>query len=104
MTLEGGRCPTCGTSHWPFRYACRNDATALERVVLSGRGSLYSWTTVRVGPSGFDAPYALGFVVLEEGPRVLAKLPGASPGGLAVGAPYTVVVDADGDLSATAAD
>lgn len=73
--LSGGRCPACGACAYPRRHACRLDGTPLEAHELSGRGTLQAFTTIRVAPAGFEPPYLLGFVVLEEGPRVLVQLP-----------------------------
>jgi uncharacterized OB-fold protein len=41
---------------------------------LAGTGTLYSFTTIHVGANGFEAPYAIGFVDIEEGLRVVAQL------------------------------
>jgi uncharacterized OB-fold protein len=41
---------------------------------LAGTGALYSFTTIHVGGNGFDAPYAIGFVDIDEGLRVVAQL------------------------------
>jgi uncharacterized OB-fold protein len=42
----------------------------------SGRGSLYSYVISHRAPpgSGFEAPYAIAVVELEEGPRMLTNL------------------------------
>lgn len=54
--------------------ACRACGAPLDAVPLSGRATLHSWTTVRVAPSGFKAPYMLGYAVMEEGPRLLVRI------------------------------
>ncbi len=43
---------------------------------LSGKGIVFSWTTVFEAPEGFDeqAPYDLALVKLDEGPLVIAQL------------------------------
>ena len=43
---------------------------------MSRQGSLYSYTIVRVPPSGWkgDVPYALGQVELPEGPQVVSEI------------------------------
>jgi uncharacterized OB-fold protein len=46
----------------------------MVEVALSNQGRLYSWTIVRVAGPGFATPYALGYVDLPEGVRVLAQL------------------------------
>ncbi|GAB4109642.1 MAG: Zn-ribbon domain-containing OB-fold protein [Roseiflexaceae bacterium] len=44
--------------------------------VLSGRGTIYSFTIVRQPPEGYDmqSPYVLAMVQLAEGPMVTAQL------------------------------
>ena len=48
----------------------------LEPVELCKKGILYSYTVVRVPPSGWPGkvPYVLGQVELPEGPQVLAEV------------------------------
>jgi uncharacterized OB-fold protein len=71
------RCRACGDAFRPARTfcpACGSDA--IEREPLASRGKLFTWTTIEVGgvsPLG-PAPYVLGFVDLDDGPRVLALL------------------------------
>jgi hypothetical protein len=48
----------------------------LKPVEFSARGSLFSYTTIRVPPPGWPGPvpYILGEVELPEGPHVLAEV------------------------------
>ena len=50
----------------------------IEWVELSGKGSLYSWTTMYAVPAAFqfEAPYRVCVVDLEEGIRVTTRLLG----------------------------
>ncbi|HEY1651517.1 MAG TPA: OB-fold domain-containing protein [Acidimicrobiales bacterium] len=43
-------------------------------VDLPREGVVYSWTVVRVAPAGFSTPYALSYVDLPGGVRVLAQI------------------------------
>jgi uncharacterized OB-fold protein len=47
-----------------------------EAVTFSGRGTVYSYTTVLSAPEGFadQAPYSIALVELDEGPLVTAQL------------------------------
>jgi len=47
---------------------------ALDVVEFSGEGVVRTFTVVRVPPEGFEAPYVLGLVELEEGPWLLGRL------------------------------
>ena len=77
--LHGRRCGECG------RLSVENGATCpfcgnagADRVPLSGRGRLLSWTVIRVAPARYaeDAPYSIGLLELEEGPRLTARVEG----------------------------
>lgn len=87
-TLVGMRCLDCGVYVFGpavFCQACSSER--LEAVDLSRRGTLYSYTIVRVPPDGWpgDVPYALGEVELEEGPHILAEVVGIAHDELRVG-------------------
>jgi uncharacterized OB-fold protein len=40
---------------------------------LSAHGSVEAWTTVRVAAAGFQPPYRIGYVKLDDGPRLLTR-------------------------------
>ncbi len=50
-------------------------------IEFSGRGTIYSHTTVFQAPSGFEkyAPYPIAIIKLDEGPRVTAQLTDPDP-------------------------
>lgn len=67
--LVGSRCPTCGARHFPARAHCPDDMAETETVNLGGSGTLYSATVVRTKPPfGLPAPYAVGYVDLDDHP------------------------------------
>jgi len=43
---------------------------------FSGKGTVYSFTTVQDAPAGFEeqAPYVLALIKLDEGPTITAQL------------------------------
>jgi len=53
-----------------------NESGDVELVPLSGKGTVYSFTTVTTPPAEFEpfAPYMLALVQLDEGPIVTAQL------------------------------
>lgn len=53
---------------------------------LSGKGIVYSFTTVQDVPAGFEdqAPYVMALVRLDEGPMVTAQMTDID-GGIAIG-------------------
>ena len=72
------RCADCGHHQFyprPFCLACQSDR--VEWVNASGRGTIYSLTTVRIQISpDFTPPYRVAIVRLEEGPQLLATIVG----------------------------
>ena len=69
-----GRGPFC-----PFTQLSPHDWNeSVEWVELSGKGKLYSWTTMHAVPAvfQFEAPYRVCVVDLEEGIRVTTRLLG----------------------------
>ncbi len=47
-----------------------------EQFTFTGKGEIYSFTTLQETPEGFDeqAPYVLALVKLDEGPIITAQL------------------------------
>ena len=73
------RCARCARLSFPPRNLCRDCwSTDLHWQTLLPRGRLYSFTRVHVVPNAFrgDAPYAIGIVDLEQGPRLMCRLIG----------------------------
>ncbi|MEM0359381.1 MAG: Zn-ribbon domain-containing OB-fold protein [Candidatus Hadarchaeales archaeon] len=77
-TLIGTKCGHCEKIFFPPRAICPNCRRVghLEPFKLSGRGRVYSFTTVYAGPRDFkdQIPYVLAIIELEEGPRVMAQI------------------------------
>ena len=77
--LVGGRCTACGSSSFPKAAVC-TDCLALDIATtqLPREGVLYSYSVVHQAPKGWTVPYALGYVDLPDGIRVLAHIAGAA--------------------------
>jgi hypothetical protein len=62
-------------------------------VRFSGRGEVYSYTTVHSAPEGFDhyLPYMVALVQLEEGPMVTTQLTDVDPEDVEIGMPVEMV-------------
>ena len=78
--LRSTRCRVCEVFSFPPRNLCRACwSRDLDWVDLPVRGVLYSFTRVHVVPAAFaaDAPYAIGVVDLDDGPRLMCRLIGA---------------------------
>jgi len=87
--LSGRRCAACKRLWLDAAPACPAcGAPGGETVQLSGSGRLISWTTIRVPPARYaaEAPYVVGLVALDEGPRLTARLD-TDPEALTAGLP-----------------
>src|SRR5258707_3762679 len=76
-TLTGERCPSCGKHIFPPRDVCPECvAEAKTLFQFSGKGEVYSFTTIQDAPAGFEeqAPYVLAIIKLDEGPMLTAQL------------------------------
>ena len=65
------KCTACGQAHHYPRTICPfcfSDKT--EWVEASGKGTIYSYSVMRRAP----VPYAIGYVTLAEGPRMLTNI------------------------------
>jgi uncharacterized OB-fold protein len=75
--ILGGCCAACGALSYPRPKIC---ASCLSEDVaeqpLATHGTLYTWTLVHQSRPGWPAPYALAYVDLDDGVRVLGPFDG----------------------------
>ena len=101
--LVGEVCPHCQVKIFPPRDICPDcGQEARETFKFSGRGEVYSFTTVCEAPAGFEenAPYTVALIKLEEGPMVTAQLTDLGESQSAIGMPVEMVtrkLRSDGD-------
>jgi hypothetical protein len=101
--LEGEVCEHCGVKIFPPRDICPDcHRPAKKPYTLSGRGEVYTFSTVYSAPEGFEAytPYTVALVKLEEGPMVTAQLTDVMPDDVKIGMPVEMVtrrIRAQGD-------
>lgn len=84
--LRLSSCPDCGlVFHYP-RALCPDCFADTGWTVSSGRGEVYSYSVARrmSGWPEADLPMVLGYVELEEGPRMMTTIL-ADPGDVTVG-------------------
>lgn len=102
-SLVGEVCPHCEAKLFPPRDVCPEcGQEARELYTFSGRGQVYSYTTVYDAPAGYEhnAPYMVALVKLEEGPIVTAQLTDLGGQAVEIGAPVEMVtrrIRSDGD-------
>ena len=92
--LEGEECPHCSAKIFPPRDVCPEcHQPAKEPYTFSGRGAVYTFSTVYHAPQGFEdyAPYTVALVQLEEGPMITAQLTDVRPEQVQIGMPVEMV-------------
>jgi len=103
-SLMGSRCADCAELYFPRARGCtRCSGTELVDTSLGGTGRLWSWTVQGFEPkapfdgtssaAGFE-PYGVGYVELEYGLKVEARLTVAGPARLHIGMPMRLTLDA----------
>ena len=101
--LVGEVCPHCEAKLFPPRDICPEcGGEAKSLYTFSGRGEVYSHTTVQDAPAGFEenAPYTVALVKLEEGPLITAQLTDLGEEAVEIGTPVEMVtrrLRTDGD-------
>lgn len=92
--LVGEVCEGCGARIFPPRDMCPEcEAPAKTPFTFSGRGQVYSYSTVYHPPRGFEefAPYTVALVKLEEGPMLTAQLTDVDADDVHIGMPVEMV-------------
>ena len=82
------RCTSCDAHYFPprpFCPDCLSDDVTWEAV--SGRGTLHTYVINHRPAPGFEAPYAIAVVQLDEGPRMMSNIVGVEQ------APEALVLD-----------
>jgi uncharacterized OB-fold protein len=86
--LEVGKCRGCGKAFFPPRMVCDQcGSREFETVRAKDEGTILTHTVIRVPPSELsdEAPYAVGIVELDEGPRITTQIADCDFDELAVG-------------------
>ena len=79
------KCLACAGHVFYPRVVCpRCGSNRLEWVAPSGRGIVYSATTVRRKPEA-GGDYNVSLIDLEEGPRLMSRVDGIAPAQVAIG-------------------
>ena len=92
--LVGEVCPSCQHKIFPPRDICPDCGDeARTTYQFSGRGEVYSFTTVRNAPTGFEeaAPYTVALIKLDEGPMLTAQLTDMGEKPVEIGMPVEMV-------------
>lgn len=91
--LFGSKCKKCGDYGFPPRKICKKCLSEeVEKVELSGRGVIHSSAVVVNAPLGFEGPYGIAYIDLEEGPRLFAQLASSNPEEIKPGTEVEMVI------------
>ena len=93
-SLVGEVCPHCDHKIFPPRDVCPNCGDeAKTQYAFSGKGEVYSFTTIYEAPSGFEAntPYTVALIKLEVGPMLTAQLTDLGDEPVEIGMPVEMV-------------
>jgi len=94
LALVGEICPHCEEKIFPPRDVCPHCGNeAKTQFTFSGRGTVFSFTTITEAPAGFEqsAPYTVALVKLEEGPVITAQLTDLDNRPVEIGMPVEMV-------------
>jgi len=75
---------------WPRSMSPLSHSFDTEWEEHSGEGTIYSWTVMRKSPTG---PFALGYLELDDGPRVYVRFRDGVIDGLEIGKRAKIVFD-----------
>ena len=81
------RCTTCKKAHFYPRALCPFCFGDCEWEAASGKGTVYSYSTMKRG----EAPYSIAYVTLAEGPTMLTNIVNCDFDKLHIGQPVAVV-------------
>jgi uncharacterized OB-fold protein len=92
-------CDRCGASFFTPQVCCPSCLSEQWSWVQSaGRGAVYSATVCHRAPEpGFDVPYVLAIVDLDEGWDMLSNVVGCAPAEVAIGMRVRVAWESLGD-------
>jgi uncharacterized OB-fold protein len=93
-SLRAEVCNECGNTIFPPRDVCPYCAEQKQTWTnLSGRGEVYSYTTMYSAPTAFEeyTPYTVALVKLAEGPLITAQLTDVDTEEVAIGMPVEMV-------------
>lgn len=86
--LQAGKCKKCGKLFMPPRLICDAcKSREFDTVRLPAAGSVYTYTVVRVPPSGFasQVPYVLAIVELDGGFKLTMQITDCNPEDVKIG-------------------
>ncbi|WP_431937992.1 Zn-ribbon domain-containing OB-fold protein [Nocardia grenadensis] len=100
VTITGWRCVSCAHPLTREVLRCPLCRGGVEPTTFATSGVVWASTCLRVRVPGYPPPFAVAYLTLDDGPRILVHTPGDSP--VPPGRRATVIaVSPAGDLIAT---
>jgi uncharacterized OB-fold protein len=98
--LEVSACGRCDHLFLPPGPCCPSCwSTELSTRVVSGRGRVFSYVVYRrTYHPGLPAPYVVGLIELEEGPRLISNVVGCEPEEVEIDMPVRLCFEPTGDF------
>jgi uncharacterized OB-fold protein len=96
------RCCSCSQAYFYPRPVCPQcGSTAVEWFTATGTATLYSYIINERPAPGYDPPFVVAIVQLEEGPRMLTNIVDVepTPENLVLDMPLTVKFEQRGDMA-----
>lgn len=93
-SLKAEICENCKEHIFPPRDVCPHCAAERQSWTnLSGRGEVYSYTTMHNAPTGFEeyVPYTMALIKMAEGPMLTAQLTDVDADDVKIGLPVEMV-------------
>ncbi len=76
----GLKCKQCGAYNMPPGKVCLEcNSEDMEIVEFSRNGEVQTFTVIRVSPEGFQAPFIVALIKLEEGPWITVNIDNVDP-------------------------
>ncbi|ANH37607.1 hypothetical protein I601_1165 [Nocardioides dokdonensis FR1436] len=96
--VVGVKCRSCRHPMATPRPVCAACGGQVEEAGFGPTGTVYASTVVRIAVGDRTPPYALAYVDLDDGPRILAHVAGAEVSAPAVESRVRLLAPRDGDV------
>jgi hypothetical protein len=96
------RCAPCDAHYFPPRPFCpRCLADDVSWETVSGRGTLHTYVINHRAAPGFEPPYAIAVIQLDEGPRMMGNVTGVeqTPEALELDMPLQITFEQRGEMA-----
>lgn len=93
-TLLASECEACGKKFFPKKNRCLSCfSNNMKEIMLEGDGKLYTYTIVQMPTYKYPPPFAIGWIELPEGIRIMGQLKNWENRDLKIGMAANLIVD-----------